>query len=112
MEAPLSITASEDQGTAEVILALHNSGYMGPFPVYLGWENYLPFQISVKTLARKSLPNAAPSCVIIIIINIIIIIIIIIITITVIINLIKLLQVQFKSVAILWDYKTTAKLDN
>ena len=30
------IIASEDQGTAEVILVVHNSGYMGPFPVYLG----------------------------------------------------------------------------
>ena len=30
------IIASEDQGTAEVILVVRNSGYMGPFPVYLG----------------------------------------------------------------------------
>ena len=31
-----TIIASEDQETAEVILVVHNSGYMGPFPVYLG----------------------------------------------------------------------------
>ena len=31
-----TIIASEDQGTAEVIVVVHNSGYMGPFPVYLG----------------------------------------------------------------------------
>ena len=30
------ITASEDQGTAEVIVVVRNFGYMGPFPVYLG----------------------------------------------------------------------------
>ena len=30
------IIASEDQGTAEVIVVVHNFGYMGPFPVYLG----------------------------------------------------------------------------
>ena len=31
-----TIIASEDQGTAEVIVVVHNFGYMGPFPVYLG----------------------------------------------------------------------------
>ena len=36
IEAPPTIIASEDQGTAEVIVVVHNLGYMGPFPVYLG----------------------------------------------------------------------------
>ena len=36
IEVPATIIASEDQGTAEVHLRIHNSGYMGPFPVYLG----------------------------------------------------------------------------
>ena len=31
-----TIIASEDQGTAEIIVVVHNFGYMGPFPVYLG----------------------------------------------------------------------------
>ena len=35
IEVPPTIIASEDQGTAVVNLVLHNSGYMGPFPVYL-----------------------------------------------------------------------------
>ena len=35
IEAPPTIIASEDQGTAEVHLLVNNSGYMGPFPVYL-----------------------------------------------------------------------------
>ena len=35
IEVPPTIIASEDQGTAEVHLVLHNSGYMGPFPVHL-----------------------------------------------------------------------------
>ena len=35
IEVPPTIIASEDQGTAEVNLVIHNSGSMGPFPVYL-----------------------------------------------------------------------------
>ena len=107
-QAPPLTVASEGQGTTQFILLLQNIGYRGPFPVYLRWENYLPFQFLVKNLARKSLPNAVLSYVIIIIINIIIIvitiiiIIIITISITVFINLIKLLQVKLTSLAIVF----------
>ena len=35
IEVPPTIIASEDQGTAEVNLVIHNYGSMEPFPVYL-----------------------------------------------------------------------------